>query len=71
VTALGEGRLQVAVKRWPSMRWCAFSASSAPRTVAVESLVVRAAPEPGRVQVETLVLRTGRRDEREHECDTA
>jgi len=27
--------------------------------LAVESLVVRVAPEPGRVQVETLVLRAG------------
>jgi general secretion pathway protein M len=60
VTALGEGRIQVAVKP------VAFDALvrllgelGAGHGLAVESLVVRAAPEPGRVQVETLVLRTG------------
>lgn len=60
VTALGEGRIQVAVKP------VAFDALmrllgelGAGHGLAVESLVVRAAPEPGRVQIETLVLRTG------------
>jgi general secretion pathway protein M len=60
VTTLGEGRIQIAVKP------VAFDALvrllgelGAAHSLAVESLVVRAAPEPGRVQVETLVLRTG------------
>ena len=60
VTTLGEGRVQVAVKP------VAFDALlrllgelAAGQGLAVESLVVRVAPEPGRVQVETLVLRAG------------
>lgn len=60
VTALGEGRVQVAVKP------VAFDALvrllgelGARHGYAVESLVVRAAPERGRVHVETLMLRTG------------
>lgn len=60
VTVLGEGRVQVVVKP------VAFDALvrllgelAAGQGLAVESLVVRVAPEPGRVQVETLVLRAG------------
>jgi type II secretory pathway component PulM len=60
VRDLAEGRIQVAVKP------VAFDALvrllgelGAGHGLAVESLVVRAAPEPGRVQVESLVLRTG------------
>ena len=60
VTALGEGRVQVAVKP------VAFDALvrllgelGTHHGYAVESLVVRAAPERGRVHVETLMLRTG------------
>jgi general secretion pathway protein M len=60
VTVLGEGRVQVVVKP------VAFDALvrllgelAAGQGLAIESLVVRVAPEPGRVQVETLVLRAG------------
>ena len=60
VTSLGEGRVQVAMKP------VAFDALmqllgelGAAHGLALESLVVRAVPERGRVQVETLVLRTG------------
>lgn len=60
VSALGEGRVQVAVKP------VAFDALvrllgelGAQHGHAVETLVVRAAPERGRVHVETLILRTG------------
>ena len=60
VTALGEGRVQVALKP------VSFDALvrmlgelGTEHGLAVESLVVRAAPDPGRVQVETLVLRSG------------
>jgi type II secretory pathway component PulM len=60
VTAAGEGRVQVAMKP------VAFDALmrllgelGARHGLAIESLVVRATPEPGRVQVETLTLRSG------------
>jgi general secretion pathway protein M len=60
VTTLGEGRIQVAVKP------VAFDALvrllgelGAGHGLVVESLVVRVTPEPGRVQIESLVLRTG------------
>ena len=60
VTALGEGRLQVAVKPVAFDALVRFLGElAAAQGLAVESLVVRVAPEPGRVQVETLVLRTG------------
>jgi general secretion pathway protein M len=60
VTSLAEGRVQVALKP------VAFDALvrllgelGAAHGLVVESLAVRAASEPGRVQVETLVLRAG------------
>ena len=60
VTSLGEGRIQIAVKP------VAFDALmqllgelGAAHGLALESLAVRAVPERGRVQVESLVLRTG------------
>jgi type II secretory pathway component PulM len=60
VTAAGEGRVQVALKPVPFdalMRL--LGELGARHGLAVESLIVRAAPEPGRVQVETLTLRAG------------
>lgn len=60
VTAVGESRIQVAVKPVPFDALVRVLGELAVRHgLAVESLVVRAAPEPGRVQVETLVLRAG------------
>jgi type II secretory pathway component PulM len=61
VTALAEGRVQVTMRAVPFdalVRVLAQLASS--HGYAVESIALRAAPEPGRVQVETLVLRAAR-----------
>jgi general secretion pathway protein M len=60
VTSLAEERVQVVLKPVPFdalMRL--LGELGATHGLAVESLAVRAAPEPGRVQVETLVLRAG------------
>jgi type II secretory pathway component PulM len=60
VTALGEGRVQVAVKPVAFDALVRLLGELGMRHgYAVESLVVRATPERGRVQVETLLLRTG------------
>jgi type II secretory pathway component PulM len=60
VTALGEGRVQVAVKPVAFDTLVRLLGElGTQHGYAVESLVVRAAPERGRVHVETLMLRTG------------
>lgn len=60
VTAHGEGRVQVAVKPVAFDALVRLLGELGTRHgYAVEALLVRAAPERGRVLVETLVLRTG------------
>jgi general secretion pathway protein M len=60
VTTAGEGRVQVTLKPVPFDALVRLLGElGAGHGIAVESLIVRAAPEPGRVQVETLVLRAG------------
>jgi len=61
VTSLADGRVQVSMRAVPFdalVRVLAQLAAS--HGYAVESIALRAAPEPGRVQVETLVLRAAR-----------
>lgn len=58
VTSMGDGRVQVALKPVPFdalVRLLAQLAES--HALVVESIAVKAAAEPGRVQVESLVLR--------------
>jgi general secretion pathway protein M len=58
VTSMGDGRVQVALKPVPFdalVRLLAQLAES--QALVVESIAVKAAAEPGRVQVENLVLR--------------
>jgi general secretion pathway protein M len=60
-TALNDGRVQVTLGPLPFdalMRLLAHLAAA--HGYAVESIALKASPEPGRVQVETLVLRAAR-----------
>jgi general secretion pathway protein M len=60
VTELGEGRVQVALKPVAFDALVSMLGELGTRHgLVVESLVVRAATDAGRVQVETLVLRAG------------